>query len=58
MVSCYLQTDTPWMMQQILKQINITIIQMGRHPFDTVMDRVEMTAINMFVTKQAERLIQ
>ena len=47
------------MMQQILKQINITIIQMASFiRLIQLWDRVEMTATNMFVTKQAERLIQ
>lgn len=48
-----------FMMQQILKQINITIIQMASFiRLIQLWDRVEMTATNMFVTKQAERLIQ
>ena len=46
-------------MQQILKQINITIIQMASFiRLIQLWDKVEMTATNMFATKQAERLTQ
>ena len=55
----YVLLHVIFMMQQILKQINITIIQMASFiRLIQLWDRVEMTATNMFVTKQAERLIQ